>query len=111
MGRQEVVDVLAAQHVRERVLLLSFGTLLQDHALVGPNVASVGVGPNLDHFIVCRQIARGKFGRVRLHGEPMVGGGPQLIEAFVALTAALGTDVAIGTFGRGNGRRQRGSDP
>src|ERR1017187_4004900 len=85
--RKEIINVLAAHHLHHGIALLTLRSAFEDDRF-----AEIGEEPILarDDFRLLREeIGSGQFGRVRLHGQAVERGGPQLVELLMAFPAAL----------------------
>ena len=88
--RQEIKDVLAAHRLHDGVALLPVRPAFDDDPF-----AEVGEEAILarDDFCLLRgKLGLGQVGRVRLHGQAVEGGGPQLVELRVAFPATARPD-------------------
>ena len=93
-GGQEIIDVLAAQGVEDGVFfLLAFGVGFQDPAGLGADVGPVAVLADDQVFRLGRQVGPGELRGVGLHGQPVPGGGPELVKLSVTFDAALRAGV------------------
>ena len=78
------------------VFFLTLGSLLQNPASFARYVRTVGGFPDFDVFRMGCKVLLGKVGGVRLHGQAVLGGGPELVESLMAFTATPGAGIAHG---------------
>lgn len=82
---QEVIDILPAQNVDHTMVADSLRTGFTDHTGLHP--IAVSLPADRDRLRHRKQVRPRKGRCIRLHGEPMVGGGPLLVEGLVTAPA------------------------
>jgi len=111
-GGEKVIDILSAQCMIDPIFLLAFGPPFNDPPFLAGDVSTVPVVPNNDFFLLGGELGVSQFSGIGLHGQPVVGRGPQLVELLVAFSATgrtgkragLGRD--LGSFGSVSSRLQ-----
>jgi len=78
------------------VLLLSLEPLLENPTGIARDVCTVRGLPDFNLLRLRGEILLREFGCVRLHGQPVAGGGPELVKLLVTLPAARGASIAHG---------------
>ena len=103
---EEVIDVLAAHHLRDRVCAFA---AWGDFAHAAGRRGDLDVVPAFTDRNIARLRRQPRLGKrrgIRLHGQAVPGSGPELVELRVALLTSLGAGQSRGRHVR-RGRRLR----
>ena len=94
-GREEVIDVLSAHHVGDRILASSPPGRFLERARPRRSPRGTCVCRSTTSPCCGRQVRLGKRRGVRLHGQAVPRGGPELVELLVAILAGLRAGIFV----------------
>ena len=92
---KKIINVFAAKHLSNCVVVLAVRASLAHKTLPRPTIGAVNPPAGFNAFILRGQLRANRGICIGLHGQPVAGCGPEGIKFFVAALAALRTGKSV----------------